>query len=30
VEGNGPIDLRMFLRLDNKTLSETWLYQYFP
>jgi len=30
VEGNTPIDLRLFLRLDNKTLSETWLYQYFP
>jgi glucans biosynthesis protein len=30
VEGNGPIDLRMFLRLDKKTLSVTWLYQYFP
>jgi glucan biosynthesis protein len=22
--------LRCFLRLDGKTLTETWLYQYFP
>jgi len=29
-EGTGPVDLRLFLRLDGKTLSETWLYQYFP
>lgn len=28
--GTQPIDLRLFLRLDGKTLSETWLYQYFP
>ena len=25
-----PVDLRLFLRLDGRTLSETWLYQYFP
>jgi len=30
VEGNMPVDLRLFLKLDNKTLSETWIYQYFP
>ena len=30
VEGTQPIDLRMYLKLGNKTLSETWLYQYFP
>jgi len=30
VEGNTPVDLRLFLKLDNKTLSETWIYQYFP
>jgi glucans biosynthesis protein len=30
VEGNAPVDLRLFLKLDNKTLSETWIYQYFP
>jgi glucans biosynthesis protein len=28
--GTQPVDLRLFLRLDGKTLSETWLYQYFP
>jgi glucans biosynthesis protein len=25
-----PIDLRLYLRLDGKPLSETWLYQYTP
>jgi glucans biosynthesis protein len=25
-----PVDLRCFLRLGDKTLSETWLYQFFP
>ena len=30
VEGAQPVDLRMYLKLGNKTLSETWLYQYFP
>jgi glucans biosynthesis protein len=30
LEGNQPVDLRMYLRLGDKTLSETWLYQYFP
>jgi len=30
VEGNTPVDLRMYLKLGDKTLSETWLYQYFP
>jgi glucans biosynthesis protein len=29
-DGKAPVDLRMFLKLGNKTLSETWLYQYFP
>jgi glucans biosynthesis protein len=29
VEGKPPIDLRCFLRLGDKTLSETWIYQYF-
>ena len=28
--GRQQIDLRCYLRLDNKTLTETWLYQYFP
>ena len=30
VEGSGPVDLRLFLKLGGKTLSETWIYQYFP
>ena len=30
VDGNAPVDLRLFLRLNNRTLSETWMYQYFP
>ncbi|KJK24973.1 glucan biosynthesis protein D [Burkholderiaceae bacterium 16] len=29
-EGKEPVDLRLFLRLDGKPLSETWLYQYHP
>jgi glucans biosynthesis protein len=29
-EGRDAVNLRCFLRLDNKPLSETWLYQYFP
>ncbi|MDW3680559.1 glucan biosynthesis protein D [Cupriavidus sp. CV2] len=29
-EGKDPVDLRLFLRLDGKPLSETWLYQYHP
>jgi glucans biosynthesis protein len=28
-EGSQPVDLRLFLRLGDKTLSETWIYQYF-
>jgi glucans biosynthesis protein len=28
--GKERIDLRCFLRLGNDTLTETWLYQYFP
>jgi len=27
---SSPIDLRMFLRKDDRALSETWIYQYFP
>jgi periplasmic glucans biosynthesis protein len=27
-EGAEPIDLRCYLRLGNRTLTETWLYQY--
>jgi glucans biosynthesis protein len=30
VDGNGPVDLRLYLKLGNKTLTETWIYQYFP
>ncbi len=30
LEGNAPAELRLFLRLGTRTLSETWLYQYFP
>ena len=30
VDGKGPIDLRCYLKLSDKTLSETWIYQYFP
>ncbi len=30
VEGGAPVDLRLYLKLGDKTLSETWLYQYFP
>lgn len=30
VTDEAPVDLRCFLRLEDKTLSETWLYQYFP
>ena len=28
--GSGVLDMRCFLRFGNKTLTETWLYQYFP
>ncbi len=30
MDGSAPVDLRLFLKLGNRTLSETWLYQYFP
>ena len=30
VDGEAPVDLRCFLRLGERTLTETWLYQYFP
>jgi glucans biosynthesis protein len=29
-EGNGPVDLRCYLRLGDETLSETWMYQWLP
>lgn len=25
-----PVDMRLFIRTNDRTLSETWLYQYFP
>jgi glucans biosynthesis protein len=28
--GKDPINLRCYLRLGDQTLSETWLYEYFP
>lgn len=28
-EGKAPIDMRCFVRVGDKTLTETWLYQYF-
>ncbi|WP_016832829.1 glucan biosynthesis protein [Herbaspirillum lusitanum] len=30
VDGEDPVDLRLYLRHKNQTLSETWLYQYQP
>ena len=30
VDGKAPIDLRCYLKLGDKTLTETWIYQYFP
>ncbi|MBV9671396.1 MAG: glucan biosynthesis protein D [Verrucomicrobia bacterium] len=30
VSGTEPVDLRLFLRSEQETLSETWLYQYHP
>lgn len=30
VEGRQPVDMRCFLSLNGKTLTETWLFQYFP
>ncbi len=29
-QGKDPVDLRCYLRLDDKTLTETWIYQYLP
>jgi periplasmic glucans biosynthesis protein len=29
-DGPAPVELRCFLRLGNRTLTETWLYQYIP
>ncbi len=30
IEGNEQVDLRCYLRLNGKALTETWLYQFFP
>jgi glucans biosynthesis protein len=30
VDGPEPVELRCFLRLGNRTLTETWLYRYIP
>jgi periplasmic glucans biosynthesis protein len=30
IEGADPVEMRLFLRLDDQVLSETWLYQYHP
>lgn len=30
VEGTEPVEIRLFLKNGNDTLSETWLYQYHP
>ncbi|WP_286758284.1 glucan biosynthesis protein D [Ralstonia sp. RL] len=30
VDGKEPVDMRLFLRVDGKPLSETWLFQYHP
>ncbi|MBT2298713.1 glucan biosynthesis protein [Pseudomonas fluorescens] len=30
VDGNEPVEMRLYLRLADATLSESWLYQYHP
>ena len=30
VDGEDPVDLRLYLRLNDDALTETWLYQYHP
>ncbi len=30
VESDDPVNLRLFLKLGDRTLTETWLYQYLP
>jgi glucans biosynthesis protein len=30
VEGNDPVELRAFLKLGDRVLSETWMFQYHP
>jgi len=30
VEGNDPVELRAYLKLGDRILSETWMFQYHP
>jgi glucans biosynthesis protein len=30
VEGRDPVEMRCYLRVDDRVLTETWLYQYHP
>jgi glucans biosynthesis protein len=30
VNGGSPVDLRLYLQLQDRALTETWLYQHFP
>ena len=30
VDGSAPVDMRLYLRSGDQTLTETWLYQYLP
>ena len=30
VQGKEPVEMRLYLKNGNQTLSETWTYQYFP
>jgi glucans biosynthesis protein len=30
VEGKAPVDLRCYLKLGDRVLTETWLFQYLP
>lgn len=29
-DGTAPVDMRAYLKLGNRALTETWIYQYFP
>jgi glucans biosynthesis protein len=30
VTGSEPVDLRAYLKLGDRALTETWIYQHFP
>jgi len=30
VDGNDPVEMRLFLKAGDEVLTETWLYQYHP